>query len=125
MTPEEIQALASRAGHAIGAHTARHLMLPRQSLDVQRREIDESRRTLEALLDRPVRSFAYPFGAFSDETVRVVRDSSFDLAVTCEDTLVSSGADPMRLPRLDAASRSVGDFAEWLEQRFSVPSEAN
>src|SRR5206468_10295080 len=72
MTVEEIRELAARDGHAIGAHTARHLMLPRQPVSVQRQEIDESRRVLETLLDRPVRSFAYPFGAFSDETVRIV-----------------------------------------------------
>src|SRR5206468_8975407 len=125
MTVEEIRDLAARDGHAIGAHTARHLMLPRQPVSVQRQEIDESRRVLETLLDRPVRSFAYPFGAFSDETVRIVRDSSFELAVTCEDAVVCRGADPMTLPRLDVTSRSVADFAEWLDQRFSVQSEAN
>ena len=125
MTPDEIRTLASRKGHAIGAHTASHLLLPRQRAEVQRREIDGSQRALETLLDRPVRSFAYPFGAFSDETVRIVRDSGFELAVTCEDALVCGGGDVLTLPRLDVTSRRVADFAEWLEQRFSVPSTAN
>jgi peptidoglycan/xylan/chitin deacetylase (PgdA/CDA1 family)/SAM-dependent methyltransferase len=122
MKAEEVRDLAKRSGHSIGAHTARHLMLPRQSVAVQRQEIDGSRRALEVLLDRPVRSFAYPFGAFSDETVGEVRTASFDVAVTCEDAVVAADADPLRLPRLDVNSRSVADFDEWLTEKLKVKS---
>jgi len=120
MNGAEIRELASRRGHSIGAHTARHVMLPRQAVAVQRQEIEESRRALTAILDRPVRSFAYPFGAFNDETVQEVRASSFAVAVTCEDALVAAGADPLRLPRLDVTSRPVPDFAEWLDGKLKA-----
>jgi peptidoglycan/xylan/chitin deacetylase (PgdA/CDA1 family) len=97
-------------------------MLPRQAADVQRNEIDASRRTLEALVAKPIKSFAYPFGAFSDETVRLVERGKFEFAVTCEDRLVEGGVDPFRLPRLEVTARGQVKFDEWLAGRFSAPS---
>jgi peptidoglycan/xylan/chitin deacetylase (PgdA/CDA1 family) len=119
MKPDEIAALAARDGHAIGAHSARHLMLPRQPLAVQREEIDESRRALETLLARRMFAFAYPFGAYSAETVDAVRAASFEMAVTCDDTPLAAGGDPFRLPRLEVAPHA-GHFGAWLASRLGV-----
>jgi peptidoglycan/xylan/chitin deacetylase (PgdA/CDA1 family)/SAM-dependent methyltransferase len=119
MNADEIVALANRPGHAIGAHSVRHLMLTRQPVPVQRDEANESRRALEALLDRPVRAFAYPFGACSDETVDAVRGAGFDAAVTCRDAGVSSGSDPLMLPRIEAPRAGSSAFGAWLEWRFT------
>jgi peptidoglycan/xylan/chitin deacetylase (PgdA/CDA1 family) len=119
MRPREIVELASRAGHQVGAHTIEHSMLPRQSREIQRAEIDGNRRALEALLDRPVGTFAYPFGAFSDETVEIVREASFGVAVTCESRCLESGADLLRLPRLEVTPSNSADFANWLARGFA------
>src|SRR5207302_4458182 len=124
MTPDEILALASRDGCAIGAHSARHLMLPRQPIDVQREEVEHSRRTLEAMIGRPIRAFAYPFGAVSSETAGVVASASFDLAVTCEDALLTPSASPLLVPRLDVNARPTRDFAEWLRARIGSTAQA-
>ena len=118
MVGDEIRSLASRDGHTVGAHSARHLMLPRQPAAVQRKEIDESRRALEAVVARPVRTFAYPFGAFDEETVSAVRSASFEAAVTCEDALVTNAIDPLRLPRLEVTPDRAADFERWLQDRF-------
>jgi peptidoglycan/xylan/chitin deacetylase (PgdA/CDA1 family) len=114
MRPEEIRELASRPGHAIGAHTVRHLMLPRQEATVVAAEILDCRRTLEALLDRPVTTFAYPFGAATDATVAAVGDAGFVSAFTCEKAVVRPRGNPLYLPRLDVTHRGQVSFEDWL-----------
>ena len=125
MRPAEIVALSAREGHAIGAHTARHLMLPRQPFTVQCEEVDESRRALETLLARRVSAFAYPFGAFSEETVEAVRAASFDTAVTCEDAALTPVVDLLRLPRLEVRRTCTAPFADWLESRLAFPQKGS
>jgi peptidoglycan/xylan/chitin deacetylase (PgdA/CDA1 family) len=118
MRPRDILELAARRGHQVGAHTIEHSMLPRQTREVQRLEIDGNRRALEELLARPVGTFAYPFGAFGDETVELVRESSFRVAVTCESRCVESGADLLRLPRLEVTPGNAANFGTWLDSCF-------
>jgi peptidoglycan/xylan/chitin deacetylase (PgdA/CDA1 family) len=118
MTADEVRDLAARDGHAIGAHTVRHLMLPRQPADSRRREIDDSRRCLEALLGRPVTTFAYPFGAVCDDTAAAVKEFSFAGAVTCEEKLSAAGVDVFRLPRFEVTPARAADFSSWLQSLF-------
>jgi len=114
MTRDEVATLAGRQGHAIGAHSIRHLMLPNQPPDVESEEIAGSRQALEALTSEPVRAFAYPFGACRDSTVGAASAAGFDLAVTCEQACVTVGSHRLRLPRLDAAHRGGLQFEDWL-----------
>ena len=118
MRSAELLAMAARHGHAVGAHSVRHLMLPRQTLDTQRDEIASSRRALETLLNREVRDFAYPFGAYSDEVVEHVLAAGFEMAVTCDDALLVPPVDPLRIPRLEVTPRHSAAFAEWLSNRL-------
>jgi peptidoglycan/xylan/chitin deacetylase (PgdA/CDA1 family) len=53
-------------GHDIGSHTVTHPNMAAISLDHARRELVDSRKTLEDKLGRPVRWFAYPFGGNSN-----------------------------------------------------------
>jgi peptidoglycan/xylan/chitin deacetylase (PgdA/CDA1 family) len=118
MGRREIVALAGREGHDIGAHTVEHLLLPQQSVEVQRQEIEQSKQALQLLLARPVNAFAYPFGAFDDQTVSVVRDASFELALTCESRCVGRSAQPLQLPRFEVTSGHSTNFDQWLRDRL-------
>ena len=61
-TAEQLCELA-RAGVELGAHTRTHMDLgPLDSEDLLHDEIVGSKRDLEAIVDRPVRYFAFPFG---------------------------------------------------------------
>ena len=122
MNAAELIELAGRPGHAVGAHTVRHLMLPRQSRAVQYAECAESRSSLEHLIGAPVTAFAYPFGAFDDTTEETVRSAGFQVAVTCEDGRVSRTSDPLRLPRLEVTPHLTQPFEAWLGGHLS-PSE--
>jgi len=62
LTWEEARALAHDPLVTIGAHTVTHQRLARLDADSARRELVESRATLEARLGRPVVHLAYPYG---------------------------------------------------------------
>jgi len=115
MSGAMLRDLAASDRHAIGAHSVRHEMLPRQSLDTQRCEVLESRDTLEQLLGRKITAFAYPFGAYSAETIEAVRAASFELAVTCEETPLGPDCDPLRLPRLTVSHQRAAAFTSWID----------
>jgi peptidoglycan/xylan/chitin deacetylase (PgdA/CDA1 family)/SAM-dependent methyltransferase len=106
MTGAELLELDRRPGHTIGAHTVHHLSLPGLPPDVRLRELTECKGSLEALLGHPVRSLAYPFGAWSSETCDAVRQAGFELAVTVERDLLMADVDPLRVPRVEM---SAGD----------------
>lgn len=121
LTGEEIRALAVGGLVEIGAHTMTHpvlSILPRES---QRTEIAESKQKLEAILGRPVTSFAYPFGGrqhYTAETIRLVREAGFHCACSNFPGHVRCGADPYQLPRFLVRDWNGEEFARRLEGWF-------
>jgi peptidoglycan/xylan/chitin deacetylase (PgdA/CDA1 family) len=71
MTSRELRELAA-AGMTIGAHTMSHPMLSQAPAELAHSEIAESRRSLEAALQRRVWAFAYPFGDAQSVTPQVL-----------------------------------------------------
>lgn len=119
MTADEVAALASGEGVVIGAHTVSHPSLAAQSADRQRDEIAGSRQHLEALLGRPVRAFAYPFGgpdALNDTTVRLVRVAGFDWACTTLEGQVTPKSRGLLLPRCTVRDWDAPEFVDVLER---------
>jgi peptidoglycan/xylan/chitin deacetylase (PgdA/CDA1 family) len=68
----------------IGAHTMTHPRLGLLDETDARREIEDSKRTLELITGKPVRSFCYPYGNYSRETQRFVHEAGFDRARTVQ-----------------------------------------
>jgi peptidoglycan/xylan/chitin deacetylase (PgdA/CDA1 family) len=81
VTWDEIKEM-SVGGMEIGAHTVNHLDLSTLSGEKLRFEIAESRKALEAQINRPVLFFAYPAGRYNDKTLEAVREAGFLGAVT-------------------------------------------
>ena len=102
----ELLELAARPGHEIGAHTVNHLSLTAQPPTVQREEMLSCKHWLEALLNRSVTAFSYPFGDLDSQTTGISHGCGFDLAVTAAADRVGAGCDLLRLPRVlvDAAT---------------------
>ena len=66
----------------IGAHTMNHAYLSGLPLARVKFEVEESKKTLEKILGVKVVSFAYPYGAFDNKTIDVVKKAGFRSAVT-------------------------------------------
>jgi peptidoglycan/xylan/chitin deacetylase (PgdA/CDA1 family) len=96
---DELRAVAD-AGFEIGGHTLDHVVLPQESPVDAELQIAGSRKALEQMLRRPVRSFAYPNGRH-DATVRALTAAAgFRLALTVEHGVNYTETDPLGLRRM-------------------------
>ena len=98
----------------LGAHTVSHPLLSEQSIAVQQEEIKQSKLDLERLLKHPVHSFAYPFGAYRDETVPLVKEAGFDYACSTVETTVWQKSDRWQLPRFEVQNWDKAEFERRL-----------
>lgn len=73
-------------GHEVASHTVNHPNLAHCPGPAAAWEVMEDRRGLEALAGRPVRGFAYPYGAYSDEVIAALRACGIRFARTVEST---------------------------------------
>lgn len=99
LTSAEIHELM-RHGIEMGAHTVSHADLSAIPFDDAVREVADSKRSLEELLGRPVTTFAYPFGRFT-QAVRDEVSTLFDCAVSTRLGYARAGSDPFALERCD------------------------
>ena len=120
---DEVVRLAESEQIEIGAHTINHLSLASLSCDSQRNEILGSKAQLEKMLNRPVKSFSYPFGKRSDyqpETIALVQEAGFSVASCNEPGVVGSKTDPFQLPRIHIHDCNGDEFEARLVSNFHV-----
>jgi len=121
MTVDELRRLADGDLVDIGAHTITHPTLSKLGPDKQRAEIAGSKQQLERALDRPIASFAYPYGGATDfdkTTTLIVRDAGFDHACANVSTRLGPSTDAYRLPRVlvrDCGGRELAQTLADLE----------
>lgn len=100
-----------RAGMEIGGHTVNHPILAQTPDAEARREIEQGRDVLSALIDAPVNVFAYPNGRphedYDARHVDMVREIGFRGAVSTARGVATPGADRCQLPRFAPWDRSV------------------
>jgi peptidoglycan/xylan/chitin deacetylase (PgdA/CDA1 family)/SAM-dependent methyltransferase len=116
MAARDLLDLAASASHTIAAHGVDHLYLPARSDEQRTRELVESRRTLEDLLGRDVRWFAYPFGAYDEAACQAAARAGYDGALTCDARPLEEAQDPFVAPRIEVRARTVGEFERMLEE---------
>ena len=100
------------AGVAIGSHTVSHAILAGEDEATSRRELVESRRTLERELGHPVTSFAYPNGGagfFLPRDERLAGEAGYRVAFAAIRGRHRAGDDPFAVIRVPV-SREEG----WL-----------
>ena len=117
MTAEQVRTLASSPVITVGGHTRTHSMLSMLSPGAQWDEIHGCKVDLEAALDRPVTTFAYPFGgpdAVGRVTPRIARKAGYELACSTEPGFVTRWSNRFRLPRLGVYDWSGAEFRSWL-----------
>jgi len=93
-----------RMGIEVGAHTVSHPILARVDDLSARREILESKATLEEVTGAPVGLFAYPNGQpqrdYLRRHVEMVREAGFSAAVSHAWGACHPGSDRFQLPRM-------------------------
>jgi peptidoglycan/xylan/chitin deacetylase (PgdA/CDA1 family) len=122
MSAAEINTLAQGGLIEVGAHTVTHTRLSDLTPAAQRTEIVTSKTQLEAILNHPVTSFAYPFGRQSDytaQTVALIREAGFDAACSNFMGLVTAGTDRYQLPRGQVQDITGEELARRLAAWFA------
>ena len=110
LTRDQLRVVARSPLIEIGAHTLSHPCLPQLSQEEQVREINESRCILEDIVGKPIKSFAYPYGAHDDRSVHAAKYSGIDIACIVGGGLVRESTHPLRLPRLMVRDFSGAGF---------------
>jgi len=85
-------------GIEIGSHTISHLNLAMTSSVRAQKEINDSRPILERVIGKPIISFCYPTGKYSDSVVSTVKNAGYKYAATTKGGLADF-TDPFRLYR--------------------------
>lgn len=114
LTAPQIRQL-QQAGMEIGSHSNQHLMASRLASDsAEKFEIDarKSKTTLEAIVDHPVTSYAYPNGqrgAYSTLTREILHDVGYETAATTMWGSVNGSSNPLELPRCEMSADDTLD----------------
>lgn len=114
---EEIVLLAQNRLIEIGAHTINHPVLSKITLPEQEQEIKDSKNKLEKIIERPIHSFAYPFGnknSFTKETLDIVRNN-FEYACANIHARVKNSSDIFALPRYVVRNWPIEEFKEKIK----------
>lgn len=116
---DDLAALAADELFEIGSHTVNHPLLASQPTDIQDRELGDSRRMLERLIDDRVLSLSYPYGgpdAFDETTVEIARAAGYRYACTVRNGRVGQDTDPLRIPRCVVKDWDRNEFGQRLSQ---------
>jgi peptidoglycan/xylan/chitin deacetylase (PgdA/CDA1 family) len=121
LTPNEVCQLAEGGLVGVGAHTETHPVLARQPVEMQQKEITESKRHLEAIVGRPITAFSYPYGGQGDigqDAVRLVREAGYEVACANFPSPVTRRSDHFLLPRHLVRDWDGEEFARRLRGFF-------
>jgi peptidoglycan/xylan/chitin deacetylase (PgdA/CDA1 family) len=83
----------------IGAHTMDHVKLTTVCKDDATAQVFESKKMLEQLIGREICSFAYPHGAYTQETIDIVKEAGFSNALTCVSRAAGAAESMYEIPR--------------------------
>lgn len=102
LTSQQLRELARR-GVEIGGHTVAHTILTTLEDDQALEEMAQGKHQLEAMIGKPVTSFAYPNGKperdYAAQHVPLVRQAGFERAVSTAFGVGVAGSDIYQLPR--------------------------
>ncbi len=105
-----------RHGIGFGAHSVTHPRLTELDNKSVRIEVEDSKKEIEHRLGKPCDHFAYPYGLFSDETIKIVKESGFSLACSTKSGFNNKARDPFTLHRIEV----YGDDGWWrLKQKLT------
>lgn len=88
------------SGMAIMSHSLTHRELAPMTAQEQAEEIIKSKQQLDSLLAQDTRYFCYPNGSYNADTLRLLREQGFKLAVTIEPGWVKPGDERLTLKRV-------------------------
>jgi len=116
MTAEEIASLQEGGLIDIGAHTVNHAWLPACTANDQYRELLDSRQQLEAVIGKPVPTFAYPYGKLDGTTLECARAAGYEFAYTTQRADIRGRINRLAVPRFVVYDLDGDRFEQMLRE---------
>lgn len=115
LTEKQLQELSLDNNIEIASHTLNHIHMKSANIKSIQYELSESKSRLEKLIGKPVFSFAYPYGAFSEGAIEEVVLSKYKSAVTVTSGKDQSIKNMYYLYRLRPGARTGNELINYLE----------
>ncbi len=99
---DEVKEL-TRLGFEIGSHTVNHLNLGKSSIEALRDEMVRSKNQIEHVIQKEVKSFAYPFGGKNSIALgghEIAKEAGYDCCCTAYGGKITEKSNPYYLHRL-------------------------
>jgi peptidoglycan/xylan/chitin deacetylase (PgdA/CDA1 family) len=96
---DEVRALDKTGLITIGGHTINHRNLTGLTVEEQRYEINTGKINIEKELGHPIRHFAYPYGAYTAESIVLAQEAGYVTAVTVQPGLFQPAGSDFTLYR--------------------------
>ncbi len=107
----------------VESHTLSHFLLTKLPLDQQRKEIFDSKKTLEEILHKKVNYFAYPYGDFNQQVLSLAAEAGYKLAFGTDPGLQQKSSEKLSLKRITISGFDNFDkFVEKLGQPKPNPA---
>lgn len=100
LTEKEIQELIKSGLVEIGSHTLDHVYLKQAPESVMRKQIIESKKKLEERFGIEIKTFAYPYGAFTKEAIDMAKEAGYTAAVSVISGMLQSNDNLFYLSRV-------------------------
>lgn len=121
LSKDQLQDVINSGLVEIGAHTVHHLWLKGRPLNVVQTEVIDSKKMLQEDYHVSVDSFAYPSGAFDEQTIAVVKAAGFTNAMSTIPGIEQSQVNRFFLYRLRPGARTGQTLLDWLQQTTFKP----
>jgi peptidoglycan/xylan/chitin deacetylase (PgdA/CDA1 family) len=99
LSPAELAELARLPAVELGAHSVRHHRLDELGEADLAHEVGSSKTRLEETAQMPVRSFAYPHGAYDERARKAVVDAGYRSAAAVKNAISHADDDPFAIAR--------------------------
>ncbi|WP_291561312.1 MULTISPECIES: polysaccharide deacetylase family protein [unclassified Clostridium] len=84
----------------VESHTANHLDLAKLPKEKQREELQQSKDSLNNLLDEKIEYVAYPYGSYNDDTKNITREIGYKMGFSTDSGWASGDDDLFSIPRV-------------------------
>jgi peptidoglycan/xylan/chitin deacetylase (PgdA/CDA1 family) len=120
LTRRQLQSLGGPV--EVGAHSRTHPRLDELASWRLRDEVHGSKADLEDLLQRPMRSFAYPHGTHDRQVRQTVVDAGFDSAAAVKNAFSHDRDDPFAIARITVTAGTTAERIGQLLQGRGAPA---
>lgn len=115
MFTSQVRDIAKSPLVEVGDHTINHVWLKGMARSQADYEVSQSKKDLENIIKAPVLSFAYPFGAFDEQAIDIVKNAGFTNAVSTVPGIEHTNNSEYFLYRLRPGYRTGKSLLDYLE----------